>query len=81
MFKKLTSILLVVMLLATLTPSVIFAAYADSTLLSVAPVNVTLAYGENLVNSLLKTNGATEVKVMLVSDMDTLTPLCTSKVK
>ncbi|MBR3932984.1 MAG: hypothetical protein IKJ68_03620 [Clostridia bacterium] len=63
------------------TGVLVFAAYADSTLLSVAPVNVTLADGENLVNSLLKTNGATEVKIMLVSDMDTLTPLCTSKVK
>ncbi len=66
---------------ADTTAVLVFAAYADKTLLSVASVDVTLADGENLVNSLLRTTGATEVKIMLLSDMDSLTPLCTYKAK
>lgn len=61
--------------------NLIFASYNEDIMTSIAIIPVSLTDGETCIGSQLSIDGATNVKVMLLTDFDSLTPLCTHKVK
>lgn len=60
---------------------VVLAAYYEGEMTSVSYAQVNLTDGENCVGTQLNVEGATQIKLMLLTDLDTITPLCTFKVK
>lgn len=59
----------------------VFAAYSAGQLVSVDAVAAVLSPGENIIGSRLNVSGADSIKIMLLSNMEALTPLCNYKSK